>query len=95
MGHEVQHRHLRGAHDGGASPDHERIPREQARDGEMREARPQAGHSRQKHQGGGEHGDVAARDGNHVIGAGLLQPLLGVLVEARPITEQDRSDDGG
>ena len=42
---------------------------------------------------GGEHGDVAARDGDHVIGARLLQALLDSGIERRPVADENGRGD--
>ena len=43
----------------------------------------------------GQQRDVAARDGDHVIRAGLLQPPLDVVGEPGAVADQDRGDDRG
>ena len=76
VGRQIQHGHLRRAHHRGAAAHQARIAGKRGRHADVRHARPQAGQAGGGHQRRGEDRDVAARDRDHVVRAGLLQPLL-------------------
>ena len=83
-------------------PNDRRAPADDGRVGDQRAHRHHAagpvarpGQAQPPEQQAREDRDVAAGDGDDVVGAGLLQPPLHVLVEAGAIADQNRGDDGG
>ncbi len=91
---EVDDRHERGAIDRRAAPDQHRVRQKHGDRRHHRRPPKPSGEPESGQQQPGEDGDVATRDGNHVVGAGFLQPALDVVVEPRPIANHDRRDDG-
>jgi len=75
-------------------PDQESVARENDGNREVRGAGTHARQPGDGHQRRSEDRDVAPRDREHVVGAGLLQPLFGVVVESGPVAQQDRAHDG-
>ena len=90
---EIDDRHQRRAIDRRAAADQRGVRQERSDRRQHRGPAEPPGDAEAAQQQPRENRDVAARDRDHVIGSGLLQPALHVVVEAGPIADDDRRDD--
>ena len=92
---EVDRRHGRGPHDGGATADHPGVGDQHDRRDAPRRREADAERPQQRQHRARQQRDVAARDGDDVVGAGLLQPLFDLGRQLRPVADEDGRADGG
>jgi hypothetical protein len=90
---EVDRGGQRRARDRGAADDGGGIERQHAEHDHGARPRRQADAADESEHDRGEHGDVAARDREHVIGAGPPHPRLDLGRQAGPVADEDRQDD--
>ena len=89
---QVHHRHGRRPRHGAAAASELGV-REQHENGQRKPGSPRhEQHAARRQQAAGEDRDVAARDGDDVIGARRLQIALDAVVEAGPVADQDGRD---